>query len=120
MLLDFDIIDQIFCFTRYKALLVIGIFLQICSCIIPWMSEKIIQSSARHIAQSEVQNEVQSNTRGKVQNESIALMMNKGIVRCSLLFLGVFFVSLVAFLESDYVLFVAQFLLFALLYPRKG
>jgi len=104
MLLDFDSINQIFYFTAYKALLVIGILLQICSYIMPWISEKIMQKNARSHA----------------QNGSIALMMHKNIVPCSLLFVGVFFVSLVAFFESDYVLFVAQFLLFAILYPRKG
>lgn len=100
MMLGFDTIDQAFWVTGHKALLVIGIVLQIFSCLMPLMSEKIMRSNVR--------------------NKNIALMINTDIVRHVVLLIGVFFVSLVAFLESDYILFVAQFLLFIVLYLRKS
>lgn len=111
MMLGFDTMIQTFWITGHKALLVIGIFLQIFSCIMSLVSEKIMNSNAR--------SKMSSNVHSQVRNKNIACMINTGSVRRLLLFIGTLFVSLVAFLESDYILFVAQFLLFIVLYPRK-
>lgn len=86
-------------FTWDKIIIIVGIFLQIFSSFMPLLSEKIVPN--------------------KTRNKNFSFMSNKVIVRRSLLFLGVFFVSLVVLFESDYVLFVAQCLLFFVLYPKN-
>ena len=91
--------DQIyFGFNVYTLFFVLGICLQLFSCIVPFVTEKIMIYNA--------------------ENKDFSFIINKVIVRRSLLFIGTCFVGLVALFESDYVFFVAQCLLFFLLFPK--
>ena len=89
-----------------KALLVIGVLLQIISYFMPFIEERVVLLNEKIIPH-------------KAHNKNFSFMGNNVIVRRTLLFLGVFFVSVVVLFESDYTLFIAQCLLFSFLYPKS-
>lgn len=89
-----------------KIFLVCGILLQIIVCFMVFSGKENLGNK---------QNKSLENT----QKKSFSFIMNKVILYRLLLLLGMLCVNMVAIFESDYILFVGQCLLFALMYPAN-